>query len=63
MNKLVAIIALGAATANATGYKYTYAPFEDSPNDYFDFAMTVLSDAHYTTTYTGGKDDSQSSGL
>jgi hypothetical protein len=63
MNKILAIIALGAATAQA-GYVYQYAPMTgDNSNDYFNFEMVVNADAKYSTTYIGGTDDSQARGL
>lgn len=42
------------ATATQAVASYDWSPFEDSPNDYFDFGLELDADAFYTTTYEGG---------
>lgn len=63
MNKFLALATVGLVSVANASYTYEYAPFADSPNDYFNFEMLIDADASYSTTYKGGDDDSQERGL
>lgn len=52
----VILAAIGIVAASAQ-YEYTWAPFEDNHNNYFNFEMDVVADAYYTTTYQSADSD------
>jgi hypothetical protein len=63
MNKLVALILLGVASAVSSKYVYNINPFIDSPNNYLDFKFALVADSGYSTNYNGSSNNSESQGV